>query len=184
VDQPISFSIERDVTSINVANFFAQGRGVLTTSGTQAMGFISSSHAKARGEGDWPDIQFILAGVAIGKNFATDFARGFGVKRKVLEKYWDHAVGTDSFLQIVSIGRPLARGDIKLQSIDPYAPALIDPKYLDNKHDLEVMVEGVKKAVALVEDTHTFKRIKGRFTDVSWPACENIPFKSDAYWEW
>jgi hypothetical protein len=91
VDQPISFSIERDVTSINIANFFAQGRGILTTSGTQAMHFFSSSHAKAVGEADWPDIQIILAGVAIGKNFATDFARGFGIKRRVLEKYWEHA---------------------------------------------------------------------------------------------
>ncbi|XP_035710955.1 oxygen-dependent choline dehydrogenase 1 isoform X2 [Folsomia candida] len=183
VDQPISFSIERDVTSINVANFAAQGTGVLTTSGTQAMGFFSSTHAKERGEGDWPDIQFILAGVAIGKNFATDFARGFGVKKKLLEKYWDHAVGTDSFLQIVSLGRPKARGDIKLQSIDPYTPALIDPKYLDNKHDLDILVEAVKKGVELVEETKTFKRINGRFTDQAWPGCEHLPFKSDAYYE-
>jgi hypothetical protein len=55
------------------------------------MHFFSSSHAKAVGEADWPDIQIILAGVAIGKNFATDFARGFGIKRRVLEKYWEHA---------------------------------------------------------------------------------------------
>lgn len=95
--------------------------------------------------------------------------RGFGVKKKVLEKYWDHAVGTDSFLQIVSVGRPQARGDIKLQSIDPYTPALIDPKYLDNNMDLEILIEAVKKAVQLVEDTHTFQRINGRFTDQPFP---------------
>jgi len=148
------------------------------------MHFFSSAHAKSVGEGDWPDIQIILAGVAIGKTFATDFARGFGVKKKVLEKYWEHAIGTESFLQIVSLGRPHARGDIRLQSIDPYAPTLIDPKYLDNIHDLEVLVEGVKKAVEMVENTTVFARINGRFTDVPFPGCEDVPFRSDEYWKW
>ncbi|ODM87631.1 Oxygen-dependent choline dehydrogenase [Orchesella cincta] len=109
VNKPIAFSIERDVTSVSVANFLVQGRGILTTSGTNAMGFFASEHAKARGQGDWPDVQIILAGVSVGENFAKDFARGFGVKRRVLERYWAHAVGKDSFLQIVSLGRPRQR---------------------------------------------------------------------------
>jgi choline dehydrogenase-like flavoprotein len=87
-------------------------------------------------------------------------------------------------LQIVSLGRPHARGDIKLQSIDPYAPSLIDPRYLDNQHDLDVLVEGIKKAVELVETTRVFKRLSGRFTDVPFPGCEKVPFRSDEYWKW
>lgn len=183
VNQPITFSIERDITSINIANFFVQGRGILTTTGTQAMGFFSSSYAKARGEADWPDIQIILAGVSVGENFAKDFARGFGVKRRVLEKYWAHAVGKDSFLQIVSLGRPNARGDIRLQNTDPYTPSLIDPNYLDNQEDLDILVEGIKKAVDLVEKTRSFAKYKGHFTEIPFPGCEKIPFRTDEYWE-
>jgi hypothetical protein len=45
------------------------------------------------------------------------------------------------------------------------------------------MVEGMKKAVSLIEDTTTYKRFEGRFTNVSFPGCEHIEFKSDAYYE-
>lgn len=45
-------------------------------------------------------------------------------------------------------------------------------------------MEAVKKGVELVEETKTFKRINGRFTDQAWPGCEHLPFKSDAYYEW
>ncbi|CAL8070241.1 unnamed protein product [Orchesella dallaii] len=183
VNKPIAFSIERDITSVNIANFVVQGRGILTTSGTQAMGFFASKVAKARGQTDWPDIQIILAGVSIGKNFAADFARGFGVRKRTLERYWAHAVGKDSFLQIVSLGRPNAKGTIRLQNTDYQTQPLIDPNYLDNQEDLDILVEGIKKAVDIVEKTRTFGKVKGHFTEIPFPGCENIPFRSDKYWE-
>ncbi len=147
------------------------------------MGFFSSTYAKARGQPDWPDVQLILVGVSVGESFARDFARGFGVKKRVLEKYWAHADGKDSFMQIVSLGRPTARGDIKLQNVDPYSPTLIDPKYLDNQEDLDILVEGLKKAVEIVENTTAFKKYKAHFTEVPFPGCEGVVFRSDEYWE-
>jgi len=147
------------------------------------MGFFSSSLAKARNESKWPDTQIILAGVSIGENFAADFARGFGPDKDILKTYYAHAVGKDSFLQIVSLGRPKARGFIKLRSRDYKAPAIIDPSYLDNDHDIKILIEGVKKAVEIVEETKTFKKINGRFTDEIFPGCEHTVFRSDAYWE-
>jgi len=51
----------------------------------------------------------------------------------------------ESFLQIVSLGRPHAVGTIELGSSDPYAPPVIDPYYLSNSHDIRVLVEGMQK---------------------------------------
>ncbi|ODM98750.1 Oxygen-dependent choline dehydrogenase [Orchesella cincta] len=157
----------------------AWGRGILTTSGTNAMGFFASSMPKARGQGDWPDVQIILAGVSVGENFAKDFARVL----VVLERYWAHAVGKDSFLQIVSLGRPSAKGTIRLQNIDYKTTPLIDPNYLDNQEDLDILVEGMQKAVDIVEKTRSFAKYKGHFTEIPFPGCENIPFRSKKYWE-
>jgi len=179
----MAFSIERDVNVPNVAKYLRTGQGVLTTSGTQAMGFFASEEAKKVGEGDWPDVQIILAGVTCGNRFAEELARGFGPKRKVMKDYLAHADGQETFLQIVSLGRPHARGYITISSIDPYTPAVIDPNYLSNEHDIKVMVEGIKKAVALIENTITYKEFDGRFTNVSFPGCEAYEMKSDEYWE-
>lgn len=38
-------------------------------------------------------------------------------------------------------------------------------------------------AVNLVENTTAFQSIKARFTDAIFPGCENVLFRSDAYWE-
>jgi choline dehydrogenase len=42
--------------------------------------------------------------------------------------------------------RPRSRGSVKLASSDPLAPALIDPNYLAEPVDLDVLVQGVKLA--------------------------------------
>jgi choline dehydrogenase-like flavoprotein len=130
------FSIDRDVNVPTIARYLSTGKGVLTTSGTQAMGFFVSDKAKEAGEEDWPDVQIILAGVTLGRRFGEELARGFGPRRDVMLQYLAHAEGKETFLQIVSLGRPHARGRITLGSIDPYVPAVIDPNYLSNQHDI------------------------------------------------
>jgi choline dehydrogenase len=42
--------------------------------------------------------------------------------------------------------RPRSRGSVKLASSDPLAPALIDPNYLAEPVDLDVLVQGIKLA--------------------------------------
>lgn len=42
---------------------------------------------------------------------------------------------------------------------------------------------GIKKAVALIENTTSFRSLNGQFTNVSFPGCEAFKFKSDSYWE-
>ena len=42
---------------------------------------------------------------------------------------------------------------------------------------------GVKKAIYLAENTTVFQKIGTKFTTSVLPGCENVPFRSDAYWE-
>jgi choline dehydrogenase-like flavoprotein len=180
----VSFSIERDIiNSASIAQFLVQGTGTLTTTGTQAMGFFSTSFAKKANESSWPDIQTILIGVSVGENFASDFSRGFGLKHGQYQRYLAHAVGRDSFMQIVSLARPRARGYIKLRNADPQVPLLIHPNYFEDQEDVDTIVEGMKKAVALIENTTAFAEIGGTFTDQVFPGCEAMRFRSDQYWE-
>ncbi len=184
VNKPSStFSIERDVNVPTIAQYFSTGRGILTTSGAQAMGFFASDQAKAAGEAEWPDTQIVLVGVTMGPRFGDEMARGFGPRRATMRKYLAHAAGQETFIQIISLGRPHAKGRIRLASRDPYADPVIDPNYLSNQHDIDVIVAGMKKSVALVENTRTFRELGGRFTTVPFPGCEGVVFKSDAYWE-
>lgn len=184
VTEPIQFSIGDDVINpTTIGRFFIQGKGALTSAGTQATGFFATPIAKARGEGDWSDVQIIVCGVSAGENFPSEIARGFGLSRELWEEYYSHAIGYHSFFLIVSHARPLARGYIRLRNTDPMTPVRIQPNYLDNQHDVDSLVEGLKQSVRIVEETETFQAIGGRFTDRALPGCEHLKFRSDKYWE-
>jgi choline dehydrogenase len=59
-----------------------------------------------------------------------------------------------------TVVRPESRGEVRLQSSDPYAPPLIDPNYFDSERDLSGMVEGVKIARKIV-NAKAFDDLRG-----------------------
>lgn len=133
---------ERDINSEAFTEFIDHGTGTLSSAGTMATALISSSYAKRSGEGNWPDLQLILLGTAVYSRFDVDFASAFHVREDILKKYLKISKGRDSFQIIVSGNRPVQRGEILLRSSDPKDEPLIDPKYLHNDQDLEVLLEG------------------------------------------
>jgi glucose dehydrogenase (acceptor) len=82
-------------------------------------------------------------------------------------------------MQIVSLGRPLARGFIKLRNSDPTSNLIIQPNYFEDQKDVDSLVDGLKIAVAIVENTTAFSQVGGRFTDQVFPGCENVRFRSE-----
>src|SRR5271170_6861410 len=51
-----------------------------------------------------------------------------------------------AYVLVPCLMRPNSRGSVKLASNDPFAPALIDPNYLSDPADLDVLAEGVALA--------------------------------------
>lgn len=135
-------NLDRDMSPSSFVEFGRHGSGVLTTTGVQASGIFSSSFAKGRGEGEWPDLQLFLLGTSVHRGFADALSHAFHLKRPEFNKYYSSSVGKTSFTQIVSLGRPKSRGEILLAKNDPYAPPIIDPKYLENEEDFQVLLEG------------------------------------------
>nr|XP_012146264.1 PREDICTED: glucose dehydrogenase [FAD, quinone]-like [Megachile rotundata] len=75
-----------------------------------------------------------------------------------------------------------SRGFMKLRSADPVAPPLIYPNYFTDMKDVKVLVEGIKKAIDLM-NTRTMKKWDLKLESVVHPLCANYHFGSDAYWE-
>ncbi|CAG7828275.1 unnamed protein product, partial [Allacma fusca] len=129
------------------------------------------------------DIQYILSGGAQHESSPKEYSKAFHVREDIFSKYVRTSIGKDSFFIIVSLGRPVARGEITLSSNDPYKEPIIDPNYLTNNEDIIRMIEAVKKAVNLAENTTPFRKIGSRLTDTPFPGCEHVPHRSDAYFE-
>ena len=97
-------------------------KGLLSSNIAEAGGFARTQYAD-----DKPDIQYhFLPAILLNHGRTTAFGYGYGVH--VCALY------------------PKSRGEIRLRSSDPLAPAVIDPQYLTHQDDINVMVAGVRKA--------------------------------------
>lgn len=116
--QPISFaSAERFG---NVVNYLLRRNGPLSSNIAEAGGFI-----KVRPEADAPDLEII---------FAPTFYMSHG---------FDNPEGHGYAIGLV-LQHPESVGHIRLRSIDPLAPPLIQPNYLASEADVSLLVDGVK----------------------------------------
>jgi choline dehydrogenase-like flavoprotein len=149
VKEKITMNFDRDVTAKSFMDFVNKGAGELSSSGCSATAFVSTPIAKRNGEGNWPDIQLIFLGNGVYTRMASDMAHGFHVKPDVMKKYLESDLGKDSFQIIVSLARPKARGVMKLGGPRYTDELLIDPKYLDNDHDRNVLLEGILNNTAV-----------------------------------
>lgn len=57
----------------------------------------------------------------------------------------------DGFTLLPSLINPKSKGELRLQSADPLAAPLINPKFLSDSQDLEQMIKGAKLAIKLLQ---------------------------------
>jgi len=103
-------------------DYAIQRKGLLSSNIAEAGGFVKSSYADKTAD---MQLHFLPA---ILDDHGRNLIKGYGFGLHVCCLY------------------PKSRGEIKLQSADPSAPAGIDPKYLSHEQDGQVMLEGVKLA--------------------------------------
>ncbi|XP_063539918.1 glucose dehydrogenase [FAD, quinone]-like [Cydia strobilella] len=77
---------------------------------------------------------------------------------------------------------PKSRGRLLLNASDPYGHPLIWSGYLTDPQDLQVLMKGVKRVLAL-ESTHAFKSRGAYFVKTPLPACKHLTWGTDSYFE-
>ncbi|KPJ08244.1 Glucose dehydrogenase [acceptor] [Papilio machaon] len=76
---------------------------------------------------------------------------------------------------------PYSRGNISLNSNDPFDSPLIYPNYFDDTRDLDAAIEGVQILSGIV-DTGFFRNISGFLGRYNWPECNAHKTNSADYW--
>lgn len=104
------------------ANFLMDRPGLLSTNPVQGGAFLKSSRA-----GDLPDLQFAFIPARVAPHGAR-LPFGHGASLHVCQLY------------------PRSRGELRIASSDPAQHPLIDPAYLSDPEDLEVMIDGMQVA--------------------------------------
>lgn len=104
--------------------------------------FLSTSSVQKTGI-DWPDLQVYMLSVGMYENFAKDIASFTRVRQELLDEYVKPHLGKDAFALMINLARVKSTGELTLADKNPLSKPIIDPRYLENPHDLKVLVEGL-----------------------------------------
>ncbi|CAL8109168.1 unnamed protein product [Orchesella dallaii] len=174
--------MDRDLSISNMAMWAATGRGQVTSSLSEATWAIITDTARKAGRSTKPDIHTYILSVTMPKQISRIIRRAFNFRPEVLDFFAKGAV-TDSFIQLVTLNSAVGRGYVKIKDKNPFSYPEINPQYLENEEDSKALLEGVKFAVKLAENTTAMEQVNARLMPIPLPGCEGHEFKSDAYFD-
>ena len=178
-----SFHPATSISLGSVLEFLQHGRGVLTTGGVDALGFI---HSGAETDSENPDIQLLFMSSWIMADYWTFIWKTFNLEgERLWEGYFRHLY-TPSSTHAVSILpvllHPKSRGEVRLASSNPWVAPLINPGYLTDPADLETLVAGIEKTLELVSQSPHLRQHGYSLPERATPGCEDLELFSTSYW--
>ena len=109
------------------------------------MAFINTD-----GKEDPPNLQLHFSPIWLGKDYSYDM---YDIKT---------LPGTDGFTILPTLLQPKSRGFVTLRSKNPKDAPIIQPNFLSEKEDLDVLLKGIKLALRILEQT-PFKKYTKTF---------------------
>lgn len=164
VSMELKMSIkEAQYESVNadaVTEYLANRTGPLASTGlTQVTGFMTSSYSAA----GVPDIQVFFDGYG-------SRCPGRGVSIECASGLIDKCPARREIIARPTVLMAKSRGTLKLRSKNPFDAPLIYPNYFEDKDDLKILIEAVKKTAELTK-TPSMKKWDLRLDRTPIPAC-------------
>ena len=119
-------------TALEFARYFLQKRGPLSISPLEAVAFTSV-------DSDRVNLQFHFSPMHIGTGYDYDLYD--------LSTY----PTTDGFTLLPTLLKPKSRGEVRLRSNDPFDAPEVQPNFLSEKEDLDLLVKGAKIALEILD---------------------------------
>lgn len=130
----------------------------------QGLGFLQSRYARTPGV---PDLEVMMIPSNRTNPVYQDYMDYTDETYKALANVIDN---TRTFIIYVILLNPLSVGTVTLNSSDPYEHPVIDPKYLSNERDLDVLYDGVRLVNEMLRQT-PFQRLRATLRIARLPAC-------------
>lgn len=164
------------VNPTSVFQYFFNGKGPMTTSGCEAVGFVSTKTDKI------PDIQFMVLPVGLSSDRGSLFSKNLGVKTNIWQQYF--AKSFDKYVASILplVLHPKSKGEVYIRSTDPKERPIFDPKYLSSHEDTETLINGLKIMIKLL-NTDAMKKHGAFLNPIPFPGCEDKTLFSDSYFE-
>lgn len=174
-----TFTKEILQSPLSMLKYYLTGGGPLSSTGMEVVGFVRSG---LEPEGSGPDLQILL----YNKPMDPDMLRLLGITSAGAAQLWGYSMLDDEprsgYLLLVVLLHPRSRGYVRLDSArSPLQPPWINPNYLAEKEDSEILLRGIRVVQKLL-DTPSLRKFKG--TSPMREATCSYAYDSDEFWHW
>ena len=173
INRPYSRVPSNLFSSWNKIRYQLFGSGPLAMTGVEGAAFLHldpSSENKT-----YPDIQFTLANALVIDNL-------WGHNKIVAEQLVSKDPELHGFCNFAAVTHPLSKGTVTLASTDPFDFPFIDPQYLHNSRDIQLLLGGIRLWEKFLQ-TPTMQSLGVDINYMKKSFCSQHEFRSDAFWE-
>ncbi|KAJ0173022.1 hypothetical protein K1T71_011198 [Dendrolimus kikuchii] len=183
--QNVSVNENRDASAQNLIRWLQHGDNVVASpGGVEGIGYIQTPLSK--NDQQIPDIELInIAGSLLsdGGQFGSKAVRrGMRITDEVFDSAFGSVDNTNSWSAFPMLLHPKSVGYLELKDNNPFSHPRMYGNYLTDPLDVATFVAAIRHVQALAA-TEPFQRFGAKIHNAQYPACKNLPFDSDDYWE-
>ncbi|XP_014274007.1 glucose dehydrogenase [FAD, quinone]-like [Halyomorpha halys] len=153
-------------------------QGLYSSNIAETLGYIQTKYATD----ERPDIELITFAATVAGDGGAFFRRSRNLSQEVFDKTFGPILYQHGFTIAPMLMYPKSRGCVRLRSLNPRDPLIIDGNFLTDPYDAAALVEGVREAIRVAE-TRIFKEIGAMLYTTPVYGCQHFEFNSDEYWE-
>ena len=180
VNDPLTFKKSRFQNLPVMMEYIINERGPMTNPGIEGLAFLNSRYADK--SGNYPDIQFHFAPSSINSDGGDYIRKILALRDSVFNTMYKPLINAETWTILPLLLRPKSSGWIRLRSKNPLVYPEINPNYFTHKEDMDVLVEGIRLAMA-ISNTSAFQRFGSRPLTTKMPGCQAYIFDTYDYWE-
>uniref|UniRef100_A0A182MRA8 Glucose-methanol-choline oxidoreductase N-terminal domain-containing protein n=1 Tax=Anopheles culicifacies TaxID=139723 RepID=A0A182MRA8_9DIPT len=157
---------------------FLKGKGILTVpAAVELVTFPNLTLAGRRG----PTLELANLISSFAVDYGTTAKKSVRMRDDIYEAVYRPLETQNHFTIIVQNLHPLSKGTVRLRSAKPYDAPAIDPNYLAEELDVDVVLEGIREVQRILE-TEEMRRYGATVWAAPLPNCVQHERDSDDYW--
>jgi choline dehydrogenase len=175
LDSPPNLGVRQMTSYSSFFQYFLSSKGPWTTAGCENVAFFNAEPENV------PELQFMILPLGFTSDQGKFLRSLVGIGDSLWNNYFAK-INKPSFTVLPVVLHPKSRGTVRLKNKNPKTPPLIDPNYLSDSYDVEILVEGIEMIKSFI-DTPPMRRLGARLNNNTFPGCEGHTFDTTPYWE-
>lgn len=170
----LGISIEDSLNPRVFFDYVFHGTGLLTYPGCEVIGIVNE-------ENKIPELQLMVIPLGISNDGGIHIRKTMGISDESFAYFSDLTYeNVATVLPIVL--HPKSRGTVRLRDKNVASDPIINPEYLSQQYDVEMLLKGISLIKKLLQ-TRYLQELGASLNKNHFPGCESHVFDSRDYWE-